>query len=93
MDNMNKDKERKKLCLQIKESLGEIRENIKKLSELDSYRDLQNLSDAFRIMSNDAGFEAISIEHSYRDSPRRLEVLSRTSIKDEHSITGNAFLY
>ena len=60
-----KDKERKKLCLQIKESLGEIRENIKKLSELDSYR----------------------------DSPRRLEVLSRTSIKDEHSITGNAFFY
>ena len=65
MDNMNKDKEREKLCLQVKKSLGEIRENIKKLSELDSYR----------------------------DSPRRLEVLSRTSIKDEHSITGNAFLY
>ena len=60
MDNMNKDKEREKLCLQVKKSLGEIRENIKKLSELDSYR----------------------------DSPCRLEVLSRTSIKNEHSIIG-----
>ena len=78
---MNKDKEREKLCLQVKKSLIEIRENIKKLSELDSYRDLQNLSDVFQIMSNDTGFEAISIERNYRDSPCRLEVLSRSSIK------------
>ena len=92
---MNKDlweldnKVRKKLCMRFKENLGEIREIIKKLSELDSYGDLKNLSEALHIMSNDASFEAISIERSCRNSI----YLNRRSLKEEHSITGNAFLY
>lgn len=92
---MNKDlweldsRPRKTLCRKLKKSLEEMREIIKKLSALNSHGDLKNLSEALHIMSNDAHYEALSIKHHCKNKI----YLNRKSLKDEHSITGNAFLY